>query len=507
LNQINQIIIIPVLLPLASAIAMIFFRRSVPLQRIIGLVSSTLMLAAAVWILGAVISGGMLTMQAGGWRAPFGITLVADLLSAVMIAASALIGLTTVIYSFAVIDKEREKFFYYPLLQLLMMGINGAFLTGDVFNLYVWFEVMLISSFVLLVLGGTPAQLEGAIKYVTINLLSSSVFLAAAGILYGIAGTLNMADLARISPQLEQKELLAIVSILFMITFGVKAAVFPFFFWLPASYHTPPIPVAAIFSGLLTKVGVYALIRFFTTVFPHESGFINGVLLVASALTMLIGVLGAVAQYDIRKLLSFHIVSQIGYMIFGLALHSPLAIAGALFYIVHNIIAKTNLFYISGMIERITGTFDLKKSGGVYARYPFVAVLFLVSALALAGIPPLSGFWAKFVVIKAGLGAEEYIVTGVAIFVSLLTLFSMMKIWNEAFWKEQPQTVAADAPNRYASMGTAGKLMLVSPVILLALASILFGIFFEPVFRIAESAAVQLLDPESYITPILGRKE
>lgn len=503
----NQLIIIPILLPLASAIAMLFFRRSVNMQRVIGFLSSFLLLSSSIWILGTVISGGMLTLQAGSWPAPFGITLAADLLSAVMIAVSAMIGMTTVIYSFGAIDPERERFFYYPLLQLLMMGINGAFLTGDVFNLYVWFEVMLISSFVLLVLGGTAVQLEGAIKYVTINLLSSSIFLAAAGILYGIAGTLNMADLARIVPKLEQKELLSVISILFMITFGVKAAVFPLFFWLPASYHTPPIPVSAIFSGLLTKVGVYALIRFFTTVFPHESGFINSMLLVASALTMFIGVLGAVAQYDMRKLLSFHIVSQIGYMMFGLAVHSPLAIAGSLFYIVHNIIAKTNLFYISGVVGRISGTYDLKKAGGIYARYPIIAGLFLVPALALAGIPPLSGFWAKFVIIRAGFEAGEYAVTGIALFVSLLTLFSMMKIWNEAFWKELPQQQTENVRNSYTAMSMAGKAMLISPVIMLGLLSILFGIFFEPVFSIAEAAAVQLLDPEAYITTILGSSE
>jgi len=504
---VNQIVIIPILLPLASAVAMLLFSRSVTIQRIISLSSSCLLLAAAGWLLAAVISGGMLSLQAGGWAAPFGITLAADLLSAVMVAASALIGFATVIYSFAVIDPERERFFYHPLLQLLLMGINGAFLTGDVFNLYVWFEVMLISSFVLLVLGGTPVQLEGAIKYVTINLLSSSVFLAAAGILYGIAGTLNMADLARIAPRIEQKELLSVVSVLFMITFGVKAAVFPLFFWLPASYHTPPVPVSAIFAGLLTKVGVYALIRFFTTVFPHESIFINDVLLVASALTMLTGVLGAVAQYDVRKLLSFHIVSQIGYMIFGLALHSPLALAGALFYIVHNIIAKTNLFYISGIVERISGTWDLKRAGGVYARYPFISMLFLVPALGLAGIPPLSGFWAKFVIIRAGFEAGEYAVTGIALFVSLLTLFSMMKIWNEAFWKERPHQQEYEGINRYVSMGIAGKAMLLSPVVMLGLLTILFGIFFEPVFRIAESASLQLLDPLLYSTAVLGRKE
>lgn len=502
----NQIIILPIVLPLAFAILMLFFRNRISAHRSIHVAGSAVSLAVSFFILFKVLSHGILSLQVGSWVAPFGISIVADLFSAIMVVITAVIGFATALYSLGSIDEDREKYFYYPLMQLLMMGINGAFLTGDIFNLYVWFEVMLISSFVLLALGGKPEQLEGAIKYVTLNLLSSAIFLAAVGILYGIAGTLNMAELARKIPLIEHRELLSVVAVLFMITFGVKAAIFPLFFWLPSSYHTPPISVTAIFAGLLTKVGVYALIRFFTTIFVHDAEFIRQLLLATSALTMLTGVLGAAAQYDLRKLLSFHIVSQIGYMIFGLALQSPLAIAGALFYIVHNIVAKTNLFYVSGVIKRLKGSYDLKEIGGIYKYYPVFGLLFLVPALGLAGIPPLSGFWAKFVVIKAGLEAQHYFVVGVALLVSVLTLFSMIKIWNEAFWKDDPKGSENHISETYDQISQTKKAMLFAPILLLGVITVLFGFYFDPFFSLASKAAYQLLDSEIYIQSVLSLK-
>ncbi|HHE33252.1 MAG TPA: Na+/H+ antiporter subunit D [Chlorobaculum parvum] len=495
------LLVMPILLPLVTALVMLPFRERPGVQRGLGLGASLAQAAVAVALLARVYAGGILTLQAGGWVAPFGITLVADLLSAVMVAATALIGLTTSIYSLGSIDRERERFFFHPLMQLLLVGINGAFLTGDLFNLYVWFEVMLISSFVLLALGGSPRQLEGSVKYVTINLLSSAIFLSAVGILYGVAGTLNMADLSARLPMIEQRELLPVVAVLLLVTFGVKAAIFPLFFWLPASYHTPPVAVSAIFAGLLTKVGVYAIMRVFTTVFTGpESEAIFRILLWIAPLTMVVGVLGAAAQYDLRKLLSFHIVSQIGYMLFAIAIQSPLAIAGGLFYIVHNIVAKTSLFYISGIVRHKTGAFQLKKIGGLYSTEPLLASLFLVSALALAGIPPLSGFWAKLMVIRAGLESGHYFVTGAALVVSLLTLFSMTKIWNEAFWKDDPGVVKVTDEVQ----GGGRTAMLYLPVVMLCGVIVFLGLSFEPVYELSARAAGQLLDVESYRNAVLG---
>jgi multicomponent Na+:H+ antiporter subunit D len=475
-------------------------------HKYINLLSGLVSLVVSFFILSQTISNKIISLQVGGWIAPFGITIVSDLLSSAMVVITAIIGFATALYSIGTVDSQREKYLYYPLLQFLLMGINGAFLTGDVFNLYVWFEVMLISSFVLLALGGRRGQLEGAIKYVTLNLLSSAIFLAAVGILYGLVGTLNMADVARKIPMLQQKDLVSVVSILFMVAFGVKAAIFPLFFWLPASYHTPPVAVSAIFAGLLTKVGVYALIRFFTTIFTHNVEFTHSLLLVSAALTMLTGVLGAAAQNDLRKILSFHIISQIGYMILGLALFSPLAIAGAIFYIIHHIIVKTNLFFVSGVVKRLKGSYLLNEVGGFYKYYPMIGLLFLIPAFSLAGIPPLSGFWAKFVVIKAGLDLSQYFVVGIALFVGLLTLFSMTKIWNEVFWKDDPSGDNKNVNEVYLSLSKTKKILIYSPIIFLALITILIGFYAEPFFTFANDAAAQLLDSNGYINSVLGMR-
>lgn len=367
MNTANNILsVLPIVIPFLTGIIMLLAWRKSSFQRAFNIASSGIALISAGVIFFATNTEEILVLQIGNWQAPFGISIVIDLFSAIMVLITAVISFATSIYSIYNIDSEREKFGYYPLLQFLLMGINGAFVTGDMFNLYVWFEVMLISSFVLIALGGKKQQLEGALKYVTLNLLSSAVFLAGVGILYGIAGTLNMADLARKLPLIEETSLLNFVAVLFLISFGIKSAVFPLFFWLPASYHTPPAAVSAIFAGLLTKVGVYALIRVFTLIFIHDTDFTHNIILVIAGFTMLTGVLGAAAQSEFRKILSFHIISQIGYMVMGLGLYSPLAVAGAIFYIIHHIIVKTNLFFVSGIVDKYRGSYKLKKLGGLF---------------------------------------------------------------------------------------------------------------------------------------------
>jgi multicomponent Na+:H+ antiporter subunit D len=492
------LLVLPILIPLAAAAVSMLNRKRL-VQRRLGIAGSGALLAASLALLAEVRAGGILVTQIGSWPAPFGITLVADLFSAMMVAVAALVGFTVSVYSTATVDAQREAFGWYPLFQILLMGVCGAFLTGDIFNLYVWFEVMLIASFVLMALGGERGQIEGAMKYVTLNLMASALFLAAVGILDGIAGTLNMADLARKLPQLNQPGLVTTLSLLFLVAFGIKAAIFPFFSWLPASYHTPPVAASAIFAGLLTKVGVYALIRVFTLLFVHDVPYTHSLILAISGLTMITGVLGAVAQNEFRRILSFHIVSQIGYMIMGLGLFTKLAIAGSVFYIVHHIIVKTNLFLISGASYRIAGTFQLAGLGGMYRFYPGLSILFLIAAFSLAGIPPLSGFFAKFVLVKAGLDIGQYTIVGVALGVSLLTLFSMLKIWNQAFWKPKPGGVP-EADSRPA----AAPANLVGPIALLAALTVLIGAGAEPLMRLSLQAADQLMNPAIYIEAVLG---
>jgi multicomponent Na+:H+ antiporter subunit D len=386
------------------------------------------------------------------------------------------------------------------------MGVCGAFLTGDVFNLYVWFEVMLIASFVLLALGGEQAQIEGAIKYVTLNLLSSAVFLAAVGILYGVAGTLNMADLARKLAHVDQPGVVTTVSMLFLIAFGVKAAVFPLFFWLPASYHTPPAAVSAIFAGLLTKVGVYALIRVFTLIFVQDIGYTHRLILLTAGLTMVTGVLGAIAQREFRRVLSFQVVSHIGYMIMGLGLFTSMALAGSVFYIMHHIIVITSLFLVSGLAYRLRGTYDLNTLGGLYAARPMVALLFLIPAFSLAGLPPLSGFVAKLILVRAGLESQQYLIVATALGVGLLTLFSMIMIWNEAFWKRAPHasSPAQEGPRVSVTDTPQEMRALLVPISALAFLTVALGLGAEGLFTLAMRAADQLLEPTAYIQAVLG---
>lgn len=499
----SELVILPVLLPLLTGALALSAYKSNVVQRWIGVGGTIVQLFAAIWLFMYVWSDGIVVAQLGNWMAPFGITLVADLFGGVMVVISAIMGFAVAVYSLGDVDEKREKFGYYPLFHILLMGVNGTFLTGDLFNMYVWFEVMLISSFVLLSIGNGKEQLDGAIKYVIINLFSSGVFLLGIGILYGLTGTLNLADLAEKVGQIENTGLITTVSILFMVSFGIKAAVFPLFFWLPASYHTPPISISAIFAGLLTKVGVYVMIRVFTLIFIQDTGYTHEILLWVAGLTMITGVLGAAAQMDVRKILSFHIISQIGYMIMGLALYTPLAIVGSVFYIVHHIIVKTNLFLIGGVANRLVGSYDLYNMGGLYRYYPWLGVLFLIPAFSLAGFPPLSGFWAKFTLMYAAVEIESWGILAVALVVGLLTLFSMTKIWANAFWAPLPDGHEANTSDFRKRISPLHLFYLVFPVVFLAILTLIIGLYPQPFYDFSMQAAEQLLGRTEYIEAVL----
>jgi multicomponent Na+:H+ antiporter subunit D len=318
------------------------------------------------------------------------------------------------------------------------------------------------------------------------------------GLIYGLTGTLNLADLARVAPGVENQGALAAAAILLLVSFGAKAAVFPLFNWLPASYHTASMPVAAIFAALLTKVGVYAIIRVFTLVFAHEAGFFGPVFLAVAVATMVTGVLGAAMHYDIRKILSFHIISQIGYMLVGLAIATPLALAGAVLYMLHHIIVKANLFLVAGAIRRAGGSFSLAALGGLWRRDPWLAILFAIPALSLAGMPPLSGFWAKLLVVRSGFEAQWYLLATVALATGILTLYSMLKIWLEAFWKAPPEGAPVPPPITGAT-----RAWLLAPVALLGGITVVIGLWTEPFAAFALAAGEELLSRDAYITAVL----
>ena len=495
----NYLLVLPILIPLSAAVLMLFTWRQPALHRWLSVASMGALTLVAARLFAEVNTVGIQAVQVGNWPAPFGITLVADLLSAIMVLLIGLIGVAVAIYGLATVDHERQQDGYHVLVQILIMALVGAVLAGDIFNLFVWFEVMLITSFVLLALGGR-SQIEGAFKYVALNLFASSLFLAAVGILYGVTGTLNMADLAqRFAAGVVAPGLVTTLAVLFLIAFGIKSALFPLFFWLPASYHTAPAVVAALFAGLLTKVGVYVLIRLFTLLFVQETAYTHTLLLWVAGITMVVGVLGAAAQNEIPRILAFHIVSQIGYMVMGLALFTPLALTGAIFFVAHNIIVKTNLFLISGVVERLQGTTQLKKLGGLYRTWPGLTALFLISALALAGLPPFSGFWAKLLLVQAGLAVEAWTIVAVSLLVSVLTLYSMTKIWNEAFWKEATTEAALPQP-----LARRAAWSLLTPIVGLTLLAVGMGIVVEPLLQVTTAAAAQLFAPTAYIEAVLG---
>lgn len=491
-------LILPILFPLFVLVVLLFV-RSLKLARLIAVVGSTSLLGIAVYLLFLVVQHEIVVVQMGGWKAPFGISLVLDYFSAIMLLVASVLAVAISIYSTVFVGGAITNTRFYVFFFSLLMGVNGAFLTGDVFNLYVWFELMLLSSFVLISMEGKKEQLEGGIKYLAINLLGSLFFLAGLGLLYGKTGTLNMAHLAEILKNDQEALLMNTSAVLFFIAFGIKAAVFPLFFWLPSSYHVPNITVTSLFAGLLTKVGVYAIIRFFTLFFVQDQEFWHNLLLVVAGFTMVIGGMAASAHYETRKILSYHIISQIGYMIMGLGVFTPLAIAGAIYFTVHNMIAKTNIFLVAGIISKLKGTYYLKDVGGLFKEQPLLAVLFIVPAFALAGFPPLSGFFAKFILIKAGFENENYLITTVAVLTGLLTLYSMIKIWNEAFLKKQPlEAELQPYTNVKLNFWT------VFPSVFLGLVSIGMGVFARTFFKLTMNAAEQLINTSTYIETILG---
>ena len=489
---------IPLLLPFVFIVLLLFAGSNV-LRKILGVSGTALLLINAVMLVHRVNTDGIQCMNTGGWPAPFAIPLVADLFSAIMILATAIVALCAAVFSLAAIDEDRHAAHYFALFFGVLMGVNGIYLAGDIFNMYVWIELMLMSSFGMMALGGERYQLEGTLKYLALNLIASLLFLAGVGLLYSQAGTVNMAALAEkfASPDAVPSRMTAAAMLLF-VAVGIKAAFFPFFNWLPASYHTPPVAVTAFFAGLLTKTGIYMLFRIFSLFFIADRDFWLPLFVIAAGLTMVVGGISATSQTEIRRILSFSLVCQMGYMLMGLGVFTPPAVAGAIFFMFHSIIAKTNAFLIAGIIDTQGGSFHLERLGGLYERFPWLAVLFAIAAATQAGIPPLSGFAGKFFLVKAGFENNHFIIAGTAVMTSLLTLFAMLKIWNRAFW--QP---AGEASGDAGNMSGRLAFFLYAPAVLLALLSIVLGLGAGYFIELCLEAADQLLDSSEYIEKVL----
>ena len=493
----SALVPLPIVIPLFAAAITVVFGRFRVLQQVISVVALSVVVAIAVALLVQADRYDVVTMDAGGWSAPLGITYVVDRLAGIMLVTSSLMLLVVQLYAIGQRGVADRHVGFAPIYLVLASGVSASFITGDMFNLFVAFEMMLAASYVLLTLGGRHDQIRGGMTYVVISLLFSSVFIAALALLYAATGTVNMADLAERMPELSSGVRTGF-SLLLLLVFGIKAGLFPLFFWLPDSYPTAPGPVTAIFAGLLTKVGVYAIIRTQTLLFPPDSQQ-GTALLIIGGLTMVLGVLGALAQDDLRRLFSFLIISQVGYMIFGLGLFTVAGVTAVVFYIAQTILVKTNLFLVAGLIDRHAGSSRISRVGGLVRSAPIIAVCFAVPALSLAGLPPSAGFAGKFSLIDAGVASEQWPIVATAIVVGLLTLFSMTKVWSGAFWG-----IAESAPALEEGPTNGGPpLMLFATGITVAL-SIAYVVFAGPIFELAERAGSDLMDPTVYLDAVLG---
>ncbi|MNW24082.1 Na(+)/H(+) antiporter subunit D [compost metagenome] len=489
----NNAVIFPILVPLLTGIVLVLLSRSIRWQRMVSGTSVLINAAAAILLLVETGGLGIQTLNLGGWDAPYGIVLVADRLAALLVFTAALISVSCMFYAFRSINRQREEHHFYAFFHFLMAGVNGSFLTGDLFNMFVCFELMLMSSYALIVLGGTSHQLRETLKYVLINIVSSAMFVAAIGFLYSITGTLNLAHLSVRVAEIGQEGILSVISVLLLIVFSIKAGLF-LFFWLAGSYAAPPSVVTALFAGLLTKVGLYAIIRIFTLIFYHDPDLTQTVIGTMAGATMILGVIGAVSYMDVNKIMVYNVVAGVGFVAYGMASSSKIALEGLLLYLFHDMLIKTLLFLLGGALIAAAGTSNLNKMGGLIKSYPLLGWMLFVTALALAGVPPLSGFPGKLMLFEGGLEAGLYGLTIIAIVASLLMMYSIIKIFTKAFW-------GTPVTQKENSLYPVRPLLLSS--MLLFVLIICIGPAAELIYPFVSESGTLLLKPELYINAVL----
>lgn len=495
-----------VVLPLVGAGLTVVTGNHTRVQRIISGTTLAAVVAVSGIMLHATDQVRTLTTRVGDWPADQGIVLVVDRLAALMLVVSTIVTFAVMLYSSGQgqrSDDEDEHDggaplpIFHPTLLVLSAGVSTTFVSGDLFHMYVGFEMLLFASFVLLTLGGTKDRVRAGVNYVIVNLLSSMVFLAAIGLAYAATGTVNLARLAQRIPELSESTQL-MLQMMLLLGFCIKAAVFPMSGWLPDSYPTAPAPVTAVFAGLLTKVGIYSLIRVQTLLFPGDG--LHTLLMWAALLTMVVGILGAVAQDEIKRILSFTLVSHIGFMLFGLAVGNSTGLSASIYYVVHHITIQTTLFLVTGLVELRRGTTSLSKLGGLTATAPLLSLLFFIPAMNLSGIPPLSGFIGKAGLLQAGaeLGTPlAYILLAGSALTSLLTLYAMSRVWARAFWRAPIENYTTPKTEPL----TVGVIL---PTLLLVVFGVALTVFGGQLYGIADRAAATLQERTPYLVSVLG---
>ncbi|WP_080872207.1 Na+/H+ antiporter subunit D [Oceanobacillus timonensis] len=489
----NNLIVIPMMLPVLTGIVLFFLKPYVKVQRTLSLLVFGANIGTSIYVLHLIQQNGVMRLDFGGWEPPFGILFVADSFSMLLVLTASIVAAACVIYSFSSVESQFEKNYYYSFVLFLIAGVNGSFLTGDIFNLFVNFEIMLLASYVLITFGGKKRQLRESIKYVIINVVSSWIFLVAIAYLYGTVGTLNMAHIAERVAENGQTPAITVISVVFLTVFALKAGLF-LYFWLPGSYSVPITPVAAMFGALLTKVGIYAMFRVFTLIFNHEPQWTHTLIGILAGLTLIGGSIGAVAYKDIRLIVAYNVVIAVGFILVGLAVATPAAIEGSIYYLMHDIIIKSLLFLLAGTMIAVTGQTKLDEISGLIKNHPLLGWLFFLTMISLAGIPPLSGFIGKVLIGEGAVEGGAYVLLALAFISSIFVLYSLLRVFLTSFWGETIISKDEEVP--------AKKGWIVSTCIL-AIGTIALGIGAEPMSVYVQDAAETLLNPQIYIDAVL----
>jgi multicomponent K+:H+ antiporter subunit D len=486
-------IIAPVLLPCMAGALLLFLRGNLQAQRLLS-VAATLALAliAAALLVAATASGPEL-YRLGDWPAPFGIVLMLDRLSALMLGLTAALAVPVLLYVIATEWDARGRHFH-ALFQFQLMGICGAFLTADAFNLFVFFEVLLIASYGLMIHAGGRDRLRAGVQYIAFNLVGSTLFLFALATLYAVTGTLNMADLAVKVAALPEGDvaLLRVGAVLLILVFAIKGALVPLQFWLPGTYANAPGPVAALFA-IMTKVGAYAIIRFGTLVFPPGDGpagtLVPDLLMPAALLTLAVGAIGTLGARDVARQAGFAAIASMGTLFVAIAAFDQPATGAALYYLIHSTFAGAAMFLIADAILRRRGTGDITAPRPVFAGQAVLAALFMVAAIAMAGMPPLSGFLGKLLVMQA---VDGWVVWSVILAGSFLMILGFARAGSTLFWKSHATEGSPAAPALHEPLAIAALALPVAAMVALT-------VFAGPVSGWLDATAASLHDPAAYI--------
>ncbi|GEN31028.1 multicomponent Na+:H+ antiporter subunit D [Cerasibacillus quisquiliarum] len=490
----NNLAIFPIIFPLFAGTILAFTHSKVNISRQLAKLFASINLFIAIYLVYYVSQKGTIVLETGDWVAPYGIVIVMDMLSVALILTTNIIVIATVFYAPHSLNIKQEKHYFYAFFFFLISGVSGAFLTGDLFNLFVFFEVLLIASYALIVLGGDKVQLRESLKYVLINVFSSILFVTAVAFLYGVVGTVNMAQIAERVQEVDQQGILTTIGILLFFVFATKAALFPLYYWLPKSYIVPNPVVSAIFAALLTKVGIYSIIRVFSLIFVHQLDLTHDMFIWIAGLSMIFGVIGALSTNNIKLIIAYNIIPAIGFIMMGIGFYNQSGMSGSIYYLIHDMIIKSALFLLVGIIAYVAGTSDLRKMKGLINTYPLLGWLLFIGAFILAGIPPFSGFIAKLQLLKGAFENGEIVIALIALGTSLLILYSVMKIFIRGFWGKQP------SEQNIEKKPISG---MVAPVIFLLSFSVILGIGAEIFVPTIDSIAEYLLDPQIYIDSVL----